>query len=1065
MYVASYVSKPERTLGDVLRNISSSSRHLGAKSSMAATARKFLSHREVSAQEAVYRLLPLPLSQGSRQVVFIPTGSKETRTRLFKPMNLIQQLDDEDPDVFLVGLLERYAARPDFLEDICLARFASDYKYSSKKRPSDDSRGVVTDDNHGNPLPKSITLKNGLGYMARRNISAIIRYHQWSIKKQEEQYYLSQLMLYSPWRDEENDFGICFKDSYFSVEESILLNKKKFEVNVEALSEVLENLEDHGIPEQNWNMLAPQTQQQQMELQEEGYTEEESPLNVYHSDNDISVALDTGGCPFDYEVLTNRLKNSEWYNLVLALNSEQYRLHQYIVTWCTDMILTHRSSRPPPFHIFLTGGAGVGKSHLVKAILQTGNKLFCRNDQLNDEHMLVCAPTGAAAYNIGGNTLHSTFLLPVHTHRYNDYLPLSTEKKACLKETIGKCKICIIDEISMVGADMLLTIHRRLCDIMDSDEPFGGLSILAVGDMMQLPPAAQSPVFALPSDDLAALYGSLCGNHFKLVELQEVMRQKGDLLFAELLNRVRVGEQTCEDLQVLCSRQTTETGEDFHAALHIYLFNRDVNSHNIGLLQDLPGPHITIAAQDTKRDQQTGILETAFGEKTSGLLKTLTLAVGAKVILTKNMNISDGLVNTAAGIVTGFLPDCGEYPTESYKPKYVLVKFQDPAVGKLLRTASRGLIPPLQKESTPVPTVEVPVCLGRSSKISGKRVQFPLALSWAGTIHKAQGCTKDKIVVACKGTYQAGQFYTAISRAKTLNGLLVLGNLTPNMIKVNRKALHEVKRLKKESTLQYPVPFIWDCDPEMFLKLLCFNINSLIPHKASLDKDNYIPASHVTVLTETWLKPSDTILLPDSHTALPLYSCSTSRSGGILTLVSKDLLIVQHTAVPGLTTQHQIIIISPRHDTSLRIVLLSIYSNPRVSVQRFLTELDIILAGLPQGLLCLTAGDFNIDLLKNDASSSKLMQVMRHYGFCQLMNSPTHRKGGLLDHIYVNFFSSAIVTNAIATYYSDHLLVTAALPFGCFCQWVTGNHIFGNWDIDFTAELFYCMLCICQYCD
>ena len=92
--------------------------------------------------------------------------------------------------------------------------------------------------------------------------------------------------------------------------------------------------------------------------------------------------------------------------------------------------------------------------------------------------------------------------------------------------------MCIIDEISMVGADMLLTIHRRLCDIMDSDEPFEGLSILAVGDMMQLPPVAQSPVYALPSDDLAALYGSLWGKHFKLVELQEVMRQKGDLLFA-----------------------------------------------------------------------------------------------------------------------------------------------------------------------------------------------------------------------------------------------------------------------------------------------------------------------------------------------------------------------------------------------------------------------------------------------------------------------------------------------------------------------------------------------------
>ena len=104
MYLASYISKPERTLGDVLKSVSSSSQHLGPKSSMRATSKKFLSHREISAQEAVYRILPLPLTQGSHQVLFLATDLPENRTRLFKPLKLIEVMDDDDPDVFQVGI-------------------------------------------------------------------------------------------------------------------------------------------------------------------------------------------------------------------------------------------------------------------------------------------------------------------------------------------------------------------------------------------------------------------------------------------------------------------------------------------------------------------------------------------------------------------------------------------------------------------------------------------------------------------------------------------------------------------------------------------------------------------------------------------------------------------------------------------------------------------------------------------------------------------------------------------------------------------------------------------------
>lgn len=131
IYLASYITKPEKTLGDVPKAVSTSSQHLGTKSSMRKVAHIFLTHREVSAQEAVYRLLSLPLTQGSRQVIFLDTDLKENRTRLFKSLNVIQNLDDYDPVVYVTGMNDRYAARPDKLENMCFMEFVSMYKIAT----------------------------------------------------------------------------------------------------------------------------------------------------------------------------------------------------------------------------------------------------------------------------------------------------------------------------------------------------------------------------------------------------------------------------------------------------------------------------------------------------------------------------------------------------------------------------------------------------------------------------------------------------------------------------------------------------------------------------------------------------------------------------------------------------------------------------------------------------------------------------------------------------------------------------------------------------------------------
>lgn len=170
----------KKTLGDVLKAVSKSSQHLGAKQSMRSVAQKFLTHRVVSAQEAVYRLLSLPLSQGSRSVLFVYTDLPQNRTRLFKPINVLKQLDDNDPDVFLLGTLDRYPARPNYLENMCLHEFVSLYKTCSKPLSTNEARAVNKETNM--QQSKRIQLKDNMGYMLLRQTPAIVRYHQWSPK-------------------------------------------------------------------------------------------------------------------------------------------------------------------------------------------------------------------------------------------------------------------------------------------------------------------------------------------------------------------------------------------------------------------------------------------------------------------------------------------------------------------------------------------------------------------------------------------------------------------------------------------------------------------------------------------------------------------------------------------------------------------------------------------------------------------------------------------------------------------------------------------------------------------
>jgi hypothetical protein len=229
-----------------------------------------------------------------------------------------------------------------------------------------------------------------------------------------------------------------------------------------------------------------------------------------------------------------------------------------------------------------------------------------------------------------------------------------------------------------------------------------------------------------------------------------------------------------------------------------------------------------------------------------GLAKNVTLTIGVKVMLTKTLDVQDGLV----GVHLQPLPD---QDVQAFMSKYAFVKFHEERIGNRNRLHSKGIL--IDNLSTPIPQVKTQIRFGKHANVTAKRTQFQLCLAWAVTIHKEQGKTEEHLVVSCKGTFHVGQFYTAINRTKELSGLFILGDITTAKIKVSMKALEEIRRIKNTACFQSPRLAIQTTDlsasPDTFLKIQCLNINSFLPHQVSFQKDFVLLPSHISCHSET----------------------------------------------------------------------------------------------------------------------------------------------------------------------------------------------------------------------
>lgn len=400
---------------------------------------------------------------------------------------------------------------------------------------------------------------------------------------------------------------------------------------------------------------------------------------------------------------------------------------------CQIEFLKGSSTIVPHKLTVVQGKAGSGKSTVIREIVRLVTEEFGQNS------IEVAAPTGQAAINVDGKTLHNLFRInPIA----KDIVPLAGESQQRFQLDMASVKFIIIDEMSMIGQKMLYYIEHRCKESRQEShgptrhEPFGGLMIYMFGDFRQLGPIGQQPMYDEKEAVGPALFGKLAFGQFtKFVELSQCHRQSGDTRFRTLLDNVASGSITEDDFNLLMTRRKeilsrTEV-ESFTDATHIFPLNAQAIQHCDEILRktNLPVARLVSKNRPDYRPNSSKPLEEDIEE---GLLYVLKMQVGSRVMLRTNISVSHGLVNSSVGTVRAIVFAPGELPP--LLPQYVLVEF-DNYNGPTLPTHA-GLFP------------IIPV--SRSFKIANKthtRTQLPLMLGYASTVHKAQGLTLDKAVL------------------------------------------------------------------------------------------------------------------------------------------------------------------------------------------------------------------------------------------------------------------------------------------------------------------------------
>lgn len=446
--------------------------------------------------------------------------------------------------------------------------------------------------------------------------------------------------------------------------------------------------------------------------------------------------------------------------------------------------------------IFLTGKAGTGKTTFLRTLKERSNK---RN--------IIVAPTGVAAINAGGMTIHSFFQLPLSPFVPNSNIKNRFDYSKEKRKIMRTLDLLIIDEISMVRADVLDAIDSVLRRFREPNKPFGGVQLLMIGDLQQL-----TPVVTPEEEELLKHYyetpyffGSkaLCSISYVTIELTHVYRQQDDT-FISLLNNIREGKTTATDLQRLNERYNPafqpKNGSDY---IRLTTHNRMAESYNEEQLRNLPTKAYTFSAETDGN----------FPEYNYPTDFNLTLKVGAQVMFIRNDN-NGRYYNGRIGHITHV----------DNKKIAVLCPGDEEEFEVEIETWENT------KYTLNEKTKQI------EAEVQGSFKQYPLRLAWAITIHKSQGLTFEHAIIDAQASFASGQVYVALSRCKTLGGL-VLASPIGNAAIINDNRVNEYIA-NQTVEAERSIAILPTLKKEYYRQLLIelFNFNELKMYETALFK-------------------------------------------------------------------------------------------------------------------------------------------------------------------------------------------------------------------------------------
>ena len=430
--------------------------------------------------------------------------------------------------------------------------------------------------------------------------------------------------------------------------------------------------------------------------------------------------------------------------------------------------------------VFFTGSAGTGKSFLLKVIVNA----------LGSSGLFITASTGIAAVHIGGQTLHSFAGIELGQGTFDDLLTKAYRKKKQWRE----CSTLIIDEISMISGKLFDQLEEIARVVRENEEPFGGIQLVISGDFFQLPPVNRKEKFAFQADTWDNCIQ-------KTIELTQVYRQNENN-FVTCLNEIRHGYCSIKSLNFLAQAEKPLIVEDGVLPTRLYCTNRSVDGENSKELSRIKEPEVLIVGLDreihTIPEEKQAVVWPLLrrGQATALIKKEIVVKIGAQVMLLRNSS-EHGLVNGSRGVVIDTMDIT---PGNWEELKYSWVNAENSKIDvctidywykNQLRLASEN--PKAFKHDENGHTIiQLPVVRFATGKtlrpvlpvtngtmIEGQeywyRIQVPLKLCWAVTIHKSQGMTLDRCQLNLSRVFEAGQAYVALSRLKSLKGLELRG--------------------------------------------------------------------------------------------------------------------------------------------------------------------------------------------------------------------------------------------------------------------------------------------------